>query len=206
MFQVDRVDRSAASADHQYRKNPGCPRMLLLRIHPARWNQKCCLSTRFLEPSNFFLRLSWPARGCVRRLPTRASSVCNTLASLLSLFTYALFLATGAGEPDPSSHASPANPTCGCSRAFLVALNKAGQLRRFRVWLGSRIGSAAFIAGVLVAGQGAAVWGLSGAARRSELEQLGHPEWGVLSTPGSSFRISVSPGCGVSVPPGAEKS
>jgi hypothetical protein len=33
-------------------KNPGCPRMLLLRIHPTRWNQKCCRSTRFLEPSN----------------------------------------------------------------------------------------------------------------------------------------------------------
>src|SRR5262249_17809623 len=27
--------------------------MLLLRIHPTRWNQKSCRSTRFLEPSTF---------------------------------------------------------------------------------------------------------------------------------------------------------
>jgi predicted DNA-binding transcriptional regulator AlpA len=26
--------------------------MLLLRIHPTQWNQKCCRSTRFLEPSS----------------------------------------------------------------------------------------------------------------------------------------------------------
>ena len=29
------------------------PALLLLRIHPTRWNQKCCRSVRFLEPSTF---------------------------------------------------------------------------------------------------------------------------------------------------------
>jgi hypothetical protein len=40
-----RFNRSSTS------KNPSWPRMRQLRIHPTRWNQKCCRSTRFLEPS-----------------------------------------------------------------------------------------------------------------------------------------------------------
>src|SRR6516165_2606267 len=42
---------------------PGCPRMLLLRIHPTRWNQKCCRSTRFLELSSL-TRINAARRRC----------------------------------------------------------------------------------------------------------------------------------------------
>jgi hypothetical protein len=44
-------------------KNPGCLRMLLLRIHPTRWNQKCCRSIRFLEPSSLCLQPNASSNG-----------------------------------------------------------------------------------------------------------------------------------------------
>ena len=62
-----RLDRTAASADHRYRKTLAAPGMLLLRIHPTRWNWKCCRSSRFLEPSRWRYQ-QWPPT-CA--MPTR---------------------------------------------------------------------------------------------------------------------------------------
>ena len=108
-----------------------------------------------------FCAVCWPARGRVWRLPTRTRSVCNSSSrGVAALFASTLFLAAGFGEPDPSCHAGAASPTGGCSRAFLVELDDAWQLGSFRIRLGSRLRLAAFIVGVLVAGQSAAVWGL----------------------------------------------
>ena len=68
-----------------------------------------------------FCAVCWPARRCVRRLPTRTRSVCNSSSrGVAALFACALFLAAGVGEPDPICHAGAAGPAGGCSRAFLV--------------------------------------------------------------------------------------
>ena len=79
------------------------------------------------------------ARGCVRRLSTRARSVCHSSGrGVAALFAYAQFLAAGFCESDPSCHAGAASPARGCSRAFLVSLDNARQFGSFRIWLGSR--------------------------------------------------------------------
>jgi RNA-directed DNA polymerase len=41
------LDADIRSYGSSISKKPGCPRMLLLRIHPTRWNQKCCRPARF---------------------------------------------------------------------------------------------------------------------------------------------------------------
>ena len=79
------------------------------------------------------------ARGCVRRLSTRARSVCPSSGrGVAALFAYAQFLAAGFCESDPSRHAGAASPARGCSRPFLVSLDNARQFGSFRIWLGSR--------------------------------------------------------------------
>src|SRR5215472_11901118 len=85
-----------------------------------------------------FCAVCWPARGCVRRLPTRTRSVCNSSSrGVAALFACALFLVAGFGEPDPSCHAGAAGPARRRSRAVLVSLDDTWQLGSFRIWLGS---------------------------------------------------------------------
>ena len=58
-----------------------------------------------------FCAVCWPARGCVRRLPSRTRSICNSSSrGVAALFACALFLAAGFGEPDPdTSSGRPSN-------------------------------------------------------------------------------------------------
>ena len=101
------------------------------------------------------------ARGCVRRLSTRARSVCPSSGrGVAALFAYAQFLAAGFCKSDPSRHAGAASPARGCSRPSWSRSTTRGNSGAFEYGWVRGIGSAAFIAGVLVAGQSAAVWGL----------------------------------------------